>query len=615
MYESYLVNTQEFLYKTLALLKEAPVLALDTETTGLDPKNGKIVGISLCFNDKSAYYIPLRHGNYAKNLEEQFVLTALREATKGKLIVMHNSKFDYRFFKHAGWVIENEIFDTMIADYLLDPDRSHSLDNCSLRELDMVKITTEEIIGKGETQITFDKVDAKIVCKYAAEDAYCTYKLYTLFEPRLRENKQYKLFRSIEMPLMYVLAYMEETGVYIDTMSLVNLTIIATKELKKLKLKIKDQITDKKRRKSFNPASNDDLSWLLYRHLALTPSFLTDKGKPSVSREAIEDLSTQHPVAALLLEYKQKSKILSFLKKLPTFKDEQTERIHCSLNQLITKTGRLSTSEPSSQNIPSVKRDENDNLKDCVETNLRRSFKPQLEGWSILALDYSQIELRLLAVLASEPSMLETFKHPDGDIHTLTASKIHKKELSQVSKAERKQAKGINFGISYGMGAKTLAKRTEVSKAEAQLFIDNFLYEYSAINEFHKTLVAEARTKGYLTTLYGRRRYLKHINSNNNRLRSQAERFAKNFPIQGLGADLMKIAMIKCYELIKEKTDEIKMILSIHDELVFEVRDDKAEEYKEKITEIMQSVLPKPYSDHVTLLVEAKTASTWADAH
>ena len=613
-YDAVLVNTQDAFNLLLKKIENNEVIALDTETTGLNSLKNKIVGISVCFNQQEAYYIPVFHKNYKHLLDLRFVLKGLEKATKGRLIVMHNVKFDFKFFKESGWEIKNSLFCTMIADYLLNPNKKHKLDDCSYRELNIKKISTEELIGKGDDQITFDAVPVAKTTQYACEDAYCCFMLYEKYRDELKKKKELNhLFYNIEMKVCLILAEMELTGVYVDP----SLVFVEKQKLIKDINRIKSKIQRKtKFKKELNLRSAKQLRHFLYNVLDLDVLELTSSGKPAVSKLVLKSLSESHPVIKDIIEYRKLSGLLRFLNNLSNNKFfAKDNRVHANFNQTVARTGRLSASSPNLQGLPKPKKDDaSKKLVDCIETNIRRAFIPQKKGWKIIAADYSQVELRILAALANEENMLKAFNNRI-DIHEQTAAMILNKEVDDVSDSERSSAKGINFGISYGMGSRTLADRIKVSQREASQFIEVFYKSFPNILEFQRNRIAEGKRFGYIKTLFGRERPLPHINHRSNSLRSKDERLAKNSPIQGSAADIMKVAMIKVFNEIHSKKEEIKMILQIHDELVFEVREDVAEKHKHRIVELMEEAFPLELSKKVKLIVEAKIKNNWAEAH
>lgn len=610
MYKEYIVNSIPKLDKMLFKMSESESVALDTETTGLSPLSDEIVGVCVCFSEDSSYYIPVKHTS-SPAIDITEVINKLRVHTNGKLLVFHNAKFDYKFFHQSGWKIENDLFDTMIADHLLYPSEKHTLDSCAERVLELETIKYDTMIG---VQASILSVPIRELAEYGAEDAWVTYKLYKLYQKFLADQRMLHPFKLIEMKLIKVLAKMEIDGVYIDSRQLTNSALMTQKQLKKITTKIKRLITSKELKTTFNLNSNDYLSNVLYNHFSLPIQELTDSGKPSTKRSTLETLVNFHPIVSLILEYKKLEKLHKFMIALPSSVNTNTGRVHGSFNQAIVRTGRLSSSKPNLQNIPAAINDGSDSFLSQVSTVIRSSFKPQKPGFCYLGLDYSQVELRLIAAFSGEEKMLQVFRD-GGDIHTQTASLIFNKPFDKVSDAERKIAKQVNFGISYGMGALTLSNRVGSTFDEAETFISNFYKKYHKIGDYQTNKICFAKRNNYTETLFGRKRPLSFINSNNNKLKKYNERIAKNTPVQGSASELMKIAMIKVFDLIKNHPDEITMVLQVHDELSFEVRDDLSLFYKKAITEIMESVLPKPYSDYVTLKVEANIGNSWSEVH
>jgi len=612
----YLINSKELLSKVIEQVKKHDAIAIDTETTGLDTERCSIVGVSLCCEESEAYYIPIRHVSDFQTIEEAIVINSVKEAVKGKLLVMHNAKFDYKMFQQAGWDIENKIFDTMIADFILNPHARHSLDDCSERELNVTKIKTEDLIGKKEDQRKFDEVPISETCRYACEDAYCTFRLYQIYSKQLSKKPTLShLFWVIEMPLMRVLTDMERTGVYIDTGFLASLKPDVMNAIRKTEKKIRNKLPTKKAKKEFNFNSTAQMEELLYTTLDLPVLEWTSKGRKATSKLALKKLEEINPIVADISEYKKLNSILRFFNSIlqdnPVGRDG---RMHGSFNQTVARTGRLSSSKPNLQNIPAVTDEKSKIKSEELGSQIRKAFCAQSSDFSIIAADYSQVELRILAALAKEEKMLKAFRDNE-DIHTLTASLIFSEESGIDDKTKRKRAKGINFGISYGMGARTLADRIGSTIEEAQRYINDFYKRYPSILKYKEIRLSEAKEKLVVKTRFGRERPVTQINSSINIIRSREERIAINTPIQGTSADIMKVAMIKIYDKIKDKKDEIKMVLSVHDELVFEVRNDVVDNYKTLIKQEMEEAAPPDIRELARLVVEVKEASSWAEAH
>jgi len=597
-FEAVLVNKLSFV-TMLAEIKAAPIISLDTETDSIDPMLAALVGISVCVNSGKAYYLPLSH-KMADNLSQSEVLLHLKDALKDKLIIGHNLKYDMIVLHRHGLTINNPLFDTMLAAYILDPGtNSYSLDECAYRELYHEMIPISQLIGKGKSQITFDLVDPVEACLYAAEDAWAVFQLYSIYRRRIDFSGMHLFFDDIELPLIQVLQKMEENGVAIDCTMLSDISHLINLELKKLTEQIFSYAGYE-----FNLNSTQQLAKMLFveKHI---PNKKKTKTGFSTDNSVLEELATDHEIAQTIISYRQLSKLQStYVSALPKMINPHTNRIHSSFNQTVTSTGRLSSSNPNLQNIP---------IRTEMGREIRKAFCAIDEEHLILAADYSQIELRLLALMSKDEALIEAFKN-GLDIHKGTAAKIFNVPLSEVTNDQRRAAKTINFGILYGMGQRKLAKDLGISQNEAKNIIESYFAQFPSIRNFISQCVASAQQEGFCETIFGRRLFLPNINSKHAGYRSEAERIAVNMPIQGSAADLIKIAMIDINKRI-EGNLHIKMVLQVHDELVFEIHKDSSEETKQMVQIAMESALPEELRKIVELKTDVGIGKNWYEAH
>ncbi len=590
-------NYPEF-QKLLREIKSKEIIAVDTETTGKDPFLAELVGISLCLENQKAYYIPLAH-QMAENLEMKYVLEKLADTLKGKLLIAHNFKYDYEILLRAGWEIREEIFDTIIADYLINPTSRHSLETCSEREFAYQMTPLKELIGTGKKQITFDLVPVSQAAKYSAEDANITFRLYNIFKEKLRGYELSVLYEKIEIPLIFVLAEMEKNGVRIDTKILSSISSQNQKKLGDLTKKIYEIAGSQ-----FNLNSTQQLGKVLFEDLGI-PYIKKTKTGYSTDVTVLEALSKKYEIARLLMNYRRLTKLEStYVTALPKLINTHSNRIHSSFNQTIASTGRLSSSNPNLQNIP---------IRTEMGKEIRKAFVPENEDWIILSADYSQIELRILAILSGDEKMIASFRNNE-DIHSQTASIIFGKSKDEISADDRRYAKIINFGLMYGMGAFRISKELDISRKEANEFIDNYFSKFPTIKDYINHSLEKAKENGFVSTIFGRKLFLPGLNSKNKRDVQEAERVATNMPIQGSAADIIKIAMINLNKKLKN-IPGIKMIIQVHDELVFEVKKSKLDFAKGLIISEMENALPEEYSEIVPLVVDVGVGKDWFDAH
>jgi len=594
------VLSEEDLAKMISALSVVPECSFDTETTSLDPLQAELVGISFSIEPRRAWYLPLRHRSADAPQQVDFnkAITALKPLLENGAIgkVGQNMKYDILVLDQAGISVRGVSFDTMIASYLLNPSKpSHGMDAIALEYLNHKTITYADVTGSGKKQIGFDEVDINTATRYSGEDADIALRLKQVLEPRLREHGLERLFHEVEMPLMSILADMERSGVKIDAGYLAGMS---TRLDRKLAL-ITDSIYQLAG-STFNINSSKQLADILFGKLGLTPLKKTKTGF-STDVDVLQELAASHPLPAEILTYRGLAKLKStYVDALPVLINPRTGRLHTSFNQAVTATGRLSSSEPNLQNIP---------IRTEVGREIRKAFIAD-PGASLLSADYSQIELRVLAHMTGDPSLIQTFAE-GGDIHTRTASEIFGLPPEELSPEMRRKAKAVNFGIIYGISAFGLAQDIGVSNAEAKRFIESYFLRYPGVREFIDRTIQGARENGYVTTLLGRRRYIPELASSAPAVRNFGERTAVNTPIQGTAADLIKLAMIRIHGDIAKRGLGTKMILQVHDELIFEVPDTEIETVKGLVKDGMEGVL----SLAVPIKVDMGVGKNWDEAH
>lgn len=577
------------------LLKQKSV-CFDTETTSLDELNAELVGISFSYKKGLSYYIPL-----SENREECLATLEIFKPFFEKeeiLKIAHNFKYDYKILKQYGIEIKGNCFDTMIAHYLLNPDGRHGMDYLSEIYLNYQPISIETIIGKkGKKQGNFRDVELDIQTNYAAEDADVTFQLYEIFAPQLKKEGLEDLFYQVEMPLMTILADMELEGISLDKNWLEQESKDLENDLKNLENKIFSLSGQE-----FNLNSPRQLGEILFEKMNLDPKAQKTKtGQYKTSEDVLQKLASKHEIINEILEYRTYQKLKStYVDALPEEIDVKTNRVHTHFSQTTAATGRLASMNPNLQNIP---------IRTQRGQQIRGAFKAD-EGKKIISADYSQIELRLIAEISGEDNMIKAFQNGE-DIHTSTASKLFKVPLDAVTKTQRSQAKAVNFGIIYGQGAFTLADQTGMSRSEAKQMIDAYFTTYPKLKDYMANQVQNAREKGYVETILGRKRHLKDINSSNFVVKGHAERNAVNAPIQGSAADVIKIAMIKIANELKLQNLQTKMLLQVHDELIFEAPENEVSKAKELIKTQMESAI----TTKVPLLTEVGVGDNWLEAH
>lgn len=575
-----LIDTPQKFDKFLSNLKKQKLFAIDTETTSIEPIRTELVGISICWQPHKAYYVPIKAPLGQKTLDINYIRENLASILDDKNIkkIGQNIKFDILVLRNAKLSLKGVFFDTMVASYCLDPTRrSHSMDAMALDFLNYETIKLSSLIGKGRNQLTFDMVDLEPACEYSAEDADITFQLYEYLKGRL-ENEPLieKLFEQLELPLVEVLAQMELNGVSLDVTLLKNLSNRIAESLKETA----DQIY-RLAGTVFNIDSPKQLAEVLFDKLNLQ-SLRMGKAGRSTDAAVLDQLADQHPIIPLILEYRQLAKLQNtYVDKLGHLINPKTSRLHASFNQTITATGRLSSSRPNLQNIP---------IRTELGRKIRAAFIPAKKTDCILSADYSQIELRFLAHFSRDATLTKAFEE-NRDIHRFVASQIYDCPIEQVTDDMRSKCKAVNFGIIYGQSAYGLSQAIGISQAEAKKFIGDYFARYSSIKKFINSVIESARKTGYAETILHRRRKLKDIKTKNANKRNQAERMAINTVIQGSAADLIKVAMINIQQKIERENLPVKMILQIHDELVFELPEKQAEKYAKWIDYEMTSAI------------------------
>jgi DNA polymerase-1 len=593
-----IIDTTEKRIDLIEKLAEQKEFCFDTETTGLDPLTAEIVGLAISYKSHEAFYIPfpankdeaIKHLNEFKPLLEN---KAIRK-------IGQNIKYDISVLKQYGIEVKGEIFDTMIAHYLMQPDLRHNLNFLSEQYLGYKPISIEELIGKkGAKQGSMRDVAAEKITDYACEDADLTFQLKEIFEKELEKNYLDSLSLTMEMPLIPVLADMEQTGIRVDTNALNEFAKKLNEELIKIEEKIIDQAGI-----HFNISSPKQLGEVLFDKMKLDPKAKKTKTKQySTSEDTLQKIADKHPIINDVLEFRSLKKLLStYVEALPKLINEKTGKIHTTYQQAVASTGRLSSKNPNLQNIP---------IREERGREIRKAFIPSDNDHILLAADYSQIELRVMAHMSQDANMIEAFNN-NMDIHTSTAAKIfHVENIDDVSSDQRRKAKSANFGIIYGISAFGLSQNLKIPRTEAKQLIDDYFEGFPNVKEYMDKSIAKARDKGYVETMLGRKNVLKDINSRNAIVRGVSERYAINAPIQGSAADIIKLAMIDIFNEMQEKNYKSKMILQVHDELIFDVYKPEIEEIKKLVRTKMEGAIKLS----IPLTVDIGTGENWLEAH
>ncbi len=591
----HLLDTPEKFDDFVKELKKQKIFAVDTETTSVSAHRAQLVGISFCWKERQAYYLAVKGPMGAKCLGLSAVKEKLATILADEKIkkICQNAKYDMIVLANSGMPAKGLVFDTMLASYVLDAERSHSLDNMALDFLNYRKIPTSDLIGKGKKQMSFEMVDTASACDYSSEDADITFQLYQKLNKKLeKEPKLKQLFEEMEMPLVEVLTKMELNGVKLDVPVLKQLSIEINNQLDQITEKIYELAGGK-----FNIDSPKQLADVLFERLGLR-IIRSGKTGPSTDAGVLEELAGKHPVIDEILQHRQLSKLKNtYTDKLGSLINPRTGRVHASFNQTITATGRLSSSDPNLQNIP---------IRTEIGKKIRAAFVPEKKSDKIISLDYSQIELRMAAHFSGDKELKKAFEQ-DKDIHTFVASQIYNVDIKDVTSEMRSRCKAVNFGLIYGQGAFGLSKTTGMNVAEAKKFIDNYFARYKSIKQFKTDAIETAKRTGYAETICGRRRKISGLESGNGNVRAQAERLVINTLIQGSSADLIKIAMIKIQDKIEEENLPAKMILQIHDELVFEADGKEAE----KLAKIFGREMTEAIKLNVPMKVDTTIGKSW----
>lgn len=596
-HEYYLVDTAEKRAELIALLAQQESFCFDSETTGIDPNQAELVGMSFSVKSHEAYYVPIPEDQ----TEARQVVREFKAIFENENIckVGQNIKYDAIMLKWYGVEVRGAYFDTMIAHYLLEPELRHSMDYMSETYLKYQPVKINELIGKkGKGQLTMRQVEVELVKDYAAEDADITLQLQEFLEPQLKKDNLDELYYKIEEPLIKVLVDLEYEGVKVDVDFLKEYSVELGKEILKLEDKIYEQVGEK-----FNIGSPKQVGEILFDKLKAPGGKKTKTGQYSTSEDILADLVNYVPVAGDILKHRGLQKLLStYVDALPKMINPRTGRIHSSFNQALAATGRLSSNNPNLQNIP---------IRSAEGARVREAFIPRDEHHLLVSADYSQIELRLIAEISGDEAMLEAFQSGQ-DIHKATAARVFGVPFEEVTTEQRYRSKTVNFAIIYGGGATLLGRSLGIKRTEASELIAQYFNQYPGLKKYMERTVADARQNGYVTTLMGRRRYLREINSKSQLERSIAERVAINTPIQGTAADMIKIAMVDIHKALIEGNFQTKMILQVHDELIFDTPKEEVEAIQPIVIEKMKNALPNL---KVPIEVGVGVGKTWFEAH
>lgn len=592
-----LVDTDEKLNELISVLNSVQEYCFDSETTGLNALEAEVVGLSFSIKAHEAYYVSIP----ADKNEAQKILEKLRPIfeNESKILIGQNIKYDYHILKNYNISIKNKLWDTMVAHFLIQPDMRHNMDVLAETYLNYSPVSIETLIGKrGKNQLSMRDVPVEQIKDYAAEDADVTFQLKDKFVPKLKETETEKLFTEVEVPLITVLADMEREGINLDVKGLKDFSAQLAEDITKVDDEIQQLAGTK-----FNISSPKQVGEILFEYLKIVDNpKKTKTGQYATSEDILAKLEGKHPIISKILDYRELVKLKStYVDALPDLVSGVTHRIHTSFNQVVAVTGRLSSDNPNLQNIP---------IRTERGRQIRKAFIPRNEDYVLLSADYSQIELRVAASMSGDPGMCEAF-NAGKDIHTATAAKVYGVPENEVTKDMRYKAKSVNFGIIYGQGAFGLAENLNISRTEAKQLIDNYFKEYEGIKKFMDGQVNFAREHGYVKTLLGRKRWLRDITSSNATVRSFAERNAINAPIQGSAADMIKVAMINIHNELSKMNIKSRMVLQVHDELVFDVYKPELDLIKPIIEKHMQHALPLK----VPVEVGMGVGVNWLEAH
>lgn len=587
----------------LGKLQKAQLIAFDTETTSLNYMDAELVGVSFCIEEGEAAYVPVAHDypDAPTQLSREFVLDALKPILESNDIIKvgQHIKYDKNVLANYDVTLNGIGFDTMLESYVLNSTaQRHDMDSLALAYLGHKTIHFEDIAGKGAKQLTFNQIALEEAGPYAAEDADITLRLHNTIWAKLKEIPELKnLLIDVEVPLACVLSRMEQEGVLIDSQRLSQQSQDLAARIAELEKEVHEEAGE-----PFNLGSTKQLQHILFEKMSLPIIKKTPKGAPSTSEDVLQELALEYPLPKKIMEYRGLTKLKNtYTDKLPKMINHRTGRVHTSYHQAITATGRLSSTDPNLQNIP---------IRNEEGRRVRQAFVPR-KGNKFVAADYSQIELRIMAHLSGDKGLLDAFAH-GKDIHKATASEVFGVPLDEVTTEQRRSAKAINFGLIYGMSAFGLAKQLNIPRNEAQKYMDLYFERYPGVLEYMDSTRESAKEKGYVETVFGRRLYLPDIKASNGARRKGAERAAINAPMQGTAADIIKMAMIKVDDWIsKNAADDVTMMMQVHDELVFEIKEDKVDSYVKTINTLMESAATL----NVPLVVEAGVGENWDEAH
>ena len=593
----HIVDTEEQINDLGAFLSRQKYFAFDTETDSVDTSKASLVGMSFAIKENEAWYVPVP----AEREKAEKIIARFSPALTNPEIekIGQNIKFDILVLRNYNIKIKGKLFDTMIAHYLLNPELRHGMDYLAETYLKYQTVHIEELIGeKGKNQLNMRNVAIEQIAEYAAEDADMTLKLKNFFEPELKKENLEPLFYDIEMPLIYVLAELERTGIMLDTTALKQSSETLTATLREIEKEIYELAGTE-----FNINSTRQVGEILFDRMKIEEKGKKTKtGNYSTSEDILEKLRSKHPIIGKLLDYRGIKKLLStYIDALPLLIDPATGKIHTSLNQTVTATGRLSSTNPNLQNIP---------IRDELGREIRKAFTADNDDCVFFSADYSQIELRVMAHLSGDKHMIEAFRNGE-DIHASTAAKIYNVAIDKITSDMRRKAKTANFGIIYGISVFGLAERLNITRTEAKELIDGYFKTYPDIHNYMEESIRIAKEKGYVETIFKRKRYLPDINSHNAIVRGYAERNAINAPIQGSAADIIKIAMVKIFDRFEAENLKSKMILQVHDELNFNVYKDELEEVQRIVLEEMEGAVKL----QVPLIADCGIGKNWLEAH
>lgn len=593
-----LEDTNEKMYMLAAQLKKQPRICFDTETTGTDERTAELVGLAFSWKAHEGYYVPVPADRGEAQRIVDIFKPILENETIGK--VAQNAKYDLRVLMNYGVDVKGPLFDTMVAHYMLKPDQRHGMDYLSETYLGYRPVSIETLIGpKGKTQKSMRDADVNAVKEYSAEDADVTWQLQEKFTPLIEEDGITKLFNDVEMPLVGVLAAMETEGIRIDIPALKAFS----EELSADILRLQEEI-HKACGVTFNIDSPKQLGDVLFETLKLGGDKIkkTKTGQYQTSEDILQEMSNAHPAIPLMLDYRSLRKLKgTYVDTLPEAADPITHRVHTNYLQTVAATGRLASNDPNLQNIP---------IRTEKGREIRKAFVPRDADHQLLSADYSQIELRIIAHMSGDKNMQEAFRQ-GLDIHAATAAKVFNVDIANVTREQRSRAKAVNFGIAYGQGAFGLSQGLGIPRAEAKAIIDDYFAQFPGIRGYMDEMIGFCRTNGYVKTLLGRRRYLPDITSANNTVRAQAERIAINAPMQGTAADIIKVAMVRIHNELKRKRMRSKLLLQVHDELVFDAHNDEAAELLPMVKELMEGAMQLD----APLLVDIHLGKNWLEAH